>query len=198
MSLCIATRTTLNPSHCRHIRPLSSKVIHRAHVRWQSNAAIKANSGTVAFPDPSQIKTHSSRTLARLPLSSIVRSLVLGTFFTSSLLSRPGIAILNVVARSRSSLLNPDKNPLVKAIVKPLVYDHFCAGITKEEIQRTSSKFKNIGYSGVILCYGKEFDPTKKHEDTATGSVDPDLLHWRQGNLETLDMLKEGDVLGMK
>jgi proline dehydrogenase len=88
----------------------------------------------------------------------------------------------------------------VKAVVKPLIYDHFCAGTTKSEIQRTASKFKSIGYSGVILCYGKEFDPTQTHEDAgvAAGSVDPDLLHWRQGNLETLDMLKEGDVLGMK
>lgn len=198
MTLSLASRTKSYPSIYRQIRLPSSKVVHRTRARWQSNTAIKANNGTVAFTNPSQLKTHTSHTLARLPLSSIVRSLVLGTFFTSSLLSRPGIAVLNIIARSRSILLNPDKNPLVKAIVKPLIYDHFCAGITKDEIQRTASKFKNIGYSGVILCYGKEFDPTKPQEETAVGALDPDLLHWRQGNLETLDMLKEGDVLGMK
>jgi proline dehydrogenase len=70
---------------------------------------------------------------------------------------------------------------MVKAVIKPLIYNHFCAGTTKSEIQRTASKFKNIGYSGVILCYGKEFDPTKAKGDASAvaGLVDLDLLHWK-------------------
>jgi hypothetical protein len=81
--------------------------------------------------------------------------------FNSSLLPKPGIAILNAIAQSCSIFLDSNNNHLVKAVFKPVIYDHFCTGTTKSEIQRTASKSKNIGYSVVVLCYGKEFDPTK-------------------------------------
>ena len=173
--------------------------VSHSRARWQSNSAIQTPS---ALPESTTLKT--SHALARLPLSSIIRSLLLGAFFTSPLLSKPGIAILGVIAQSRSVLLNPDKNFLVKAAIKLLIYNHFCAGTTKAEIQNTASKFKGMGYSGILLCYGKEFDPTKEHK-TPSGEitthridVDTDVQNWERGNLETLDMLQGDDFLQMK
>ncbi|KAF2107016.1 FAD-linked oxidoreductase-like protein [Lophiotrema nucula] len=166
-----------------------------------THASLNKGNETVAFPESVQVKHHQEHSLARLPLSSIVRSLVLGTFFTSPLLYRPGILVLGKVADSNSGLLNPDRNLLIRAIVKPLIYDHFCAGTNKAEIQRNVAKLKQIGFSGVILGYGKEYDPRKqKHGQNTKKMVEAEaeIEHWRKGNVETLQVLGEGDILAMK
>lgn len=62
-----------------------------------------------------------------------------------------------------------------------------------------------MGFSGVILCYGKEIQVSgSNNEIHSTGGaggnsdqkIEIDL--WKKGNLETLDMIAEGDWVGMK
>ena len=66
------------------------------------------------------------------------------------------------------------------------------------------SQIKSLGFSGVILCYGKEIQiqkPSQPRVDDFKDShqpCDPELDIWKQGNLETLDMLGDRDYLGMK
>ncbi|KAM0794846.1 proline oxidase PrnD [Usnea florida] len=142
--------------------------------------------------------------LARLPTASIFRSLLLGAFFSSSILFTPGFALLKKIANSPSRILNPDRNPLLRAIVKPFVYDHFCAGTNRLEIRGRISQIKSLGFSGVILCYGKEIQiqkPNVSQRDDLQYShqaFDQELELWKQGNLETLDMIGDGDYLGIK
>lgn len=147
-------------------------------------------------PEPQQA-------LARLPTSSIVRSLFLGAFFSSPVLFTPGFALLNKISTSTSRILDPDRNPLLRAIVKPLIYDQFCAGINRAEIQARVAQIRALGFSGVVLCYGKEIEIQKSSQPDVCvpdGAVpiDEELEWWRQGNLETLDMLSDGDYLGIK
>ena len=72
------------------------------------------------------------------------------------------------------------------------------------EIQTRMSQIKSLGFSGVILCYGKEIQiqkPSQPHVDDFKSlhqSFDQELEFWKQGNLETLDMLGDGDYLGIK
>ena len=84
------------------------------------------------------------------------------------------------------------------------MYDQFFAGRNKPEIQARVLQIKSLGFSGVILCYGKENQIQKsgqhlmddvEHSDSV---FDEELQFWRQGNLETLDMIGDGDFLGIK
>ena len=120
------------------------------------------------------------------------------------MLFTPGFALLKLISNSPSRMLNPDKNPILRAIVKPLVYDQFCAGTNRSEIQAKISQIKSLGFSGVILCYGKEIQIQKSSQphlddlDSSPQCFDQELEFWRQGNLETLDMIGDGDYLGIK
>lgn len=92
----------------------------------------------------------------------------------------------------------------MRAIVKPLVYDQFCAGTNRSEIQARLSQIRALGFSGVILCYGREIqiqNSSQLHLDDLNDShqtFDQELEVWKQGNLETLDMIGDGDYLGIK
>ena len=101
-------------------------------------------------------------------------------------------------------MLNPDRNALLRAVVKPFVYDRFCAGTNRLEIQAEISQIKALGFSGVILCYGKEVQIQKASASQGVDlryshqAFDQELELWKQGNLETLDMKGDGDYLGIK
>jgi proline dehydrogenase len=144
----------------------------------------------------------AARCLARLPTASVLRSLFLSIFFTSPMLFKPGLAVFKTVANSKSSLLSPERNPLLRACVKPLIYDQFCAGTNVAEIKKTSAGIKKLGFSGVVLCYGKEVQLDANNNpigyDGKGSSMDAELDEWREGNLRTLAMMGEGDWLGMK
>lgn len=122
-------------------------------------------------------------------------------FFTSPILFKPGLAVFQAIAHSKSRWLNPDRNPVLRAGIRPLVYDQFCAGRDAAEINKTSQVIKGLGFSGVVLCYGKE---VQLDGDKAYGymgqnaAMDAEIDIWRDGNLETLDMIGKGDWLGIK
>ena len=172
--------------------------------RNSSSDASLTDKRLALFPKRLQSKAAEPLALARLPTASIFRSLLLGAFFSSSILFTPGFALLKKIANSPSRVLNPDKNPLLRAIVKPFVYDHFCAGTNRVEIQGRISQIKSLGFSGVILCYGKEIQiqrPSLSRVDDRRDphqNFDQELELWKQGNLETLDMIGDGDYLGIK
>ena len=177
---------------------------HPKFARSSSSDASLTDKRLALFPKHLQSRAAEPLALARLPTASIFRSLLLGAFFSSSILFTPGFALLKKIANSPSCVLNPDRNPLLRAIVKPFVYDHFCAGTNRLEIRGRISQIKALGFSGVILCYGKEIQIQKP---TSSPVGDPHFLHqafdqelelWKQGNLETLDMIGDGDYLGIK
>ena len=147
---------------------------------------------------------HSTQSpaLARLPTINIVRSLVLGALFTSPTLLRLGFAVLQRTTTSSSIVWNPDRNPILRMFVKPLVYDQFCAGTKISEIERTREKIRRIGFAGVILCYGKEILVADSDKTTSSGQSDEardrEINNWKEGNLQTLAMIGRGDWLGMK
>ncbi|KAL9014239.1 MAG: hypothetical protein Q9173_001107 [Seirophora scorigena] len=125
-------------------------------VRNSSVEAAPRSKGIAIFPIGSDPKSKERQALARLPTTSVLRSLFLGAYFSSPMLYVPNFALLKKIANSPSPILNPDRNPMPRAIVKPLVYDQFCAGTSRSEILARISQIKCLGYAGVILCYGKE------------------------------------------
>jgi proline dehydrogenase len=145
----------------------------------------------------------STSPLARLPTTSLLRSLFLSIFFTSPILFRPGLFVFRNIANSTSSILNPDKNPFLRLAIRPIVYDQFCAGRNLAEIQQTSAAIKSLGFSGVVLCYAKEHQLNREgrldsYEATSTATMAEEIEDWKTGNLNTLAMTSDGDWLGMK
>ena len=188
------------PAHTIHFRPIVSLVAARS----SSTDPSLPNRRYADLSERSELgTTEPQEALARLPTSSVLRSLFLGAFFSSPVLFTPGFALLNRISTSQSRILDPDKNPLLRAIVKPLIYDQFCAGTNKAEIQAKVAQIRALGFSGVVLCYGKEIEIPKGSQPDACVSdaaapIDEELEWWRRGNLETLDMLSDGDYLGIK
>lgn len=137
-------------------------------------------------------------------MSSLIRNLAFGALCTSPKIFRLGFAALQTMAHSQSAFLNPDRNPLLRAIVKPIIYDQFCAGVTKSEIQSTVSRIKGTGFSGVLLAYGKEIEVNNPRDMSSmtqfekSEAFDKDVDTWLQGNLQTLDMIGDRDFLAVK
>lgn len=110
---------------------------------------------------------------------------------------------MKFLVNSNSTLLNPAKNSLVNYLLRISIYNHFCAGTNETEVRRTVSDMKGLGFTGVILGYGRE---VVVNESNATGDKDESrnaayeaaVEEWKQGNLRTLKMVGSGDYLGIK
>ncbi|KAJ5184218.1 hypothetical protein N7492_001834 [Penicillium capsulatum] len=144
--------------------------------------------------------------MARLPTRLVLRSLTLTSLMSSKTFMKPALALLHRLSTSESTLLNPDRNILLNKLLRWTVYDHFCAGVNRDEVSRTVAAVKEIGYQGVILGYAREIvlDPTEQIAHDAAGSVTYSdkcyelVDEWKKGNLETLSMVGSGDFLGVK
>ncbi|PSR80261.1 hypothetical protein BD289DRAFT_485094, partial [Coniella lustricola] len=174
-----------------------------------ATAATTTYQGSNPLSDAQHKGIPSASVLGRLPTSSVVRSLVLGACMVSPVLFKPSLALLQKVAKAPpTSMLNPDRNPLLRAVIKPLVYDQFCAGTDEREIRQCVASIRSMGFSGVILAYGKEiliYDrsggadaaTTSAVAAPAQGQVDQEIEQWRKGNLETISMMDSQDILAI-
>ncbi|RAH86111.1 FAD-linked oxidoreductase [Aspergillus japonicus CBS 114.51] len=141
----------------------------------------------------------SSTPLAKLPLSTVLRSLVILSVSSSSLLLKPCIFALSTLAHPKSALLDVARNPLLNAVVKHTIYKQFNAGENKVEVQRSIRDIKSLGYRGVLLGYAREVL-------VGEGQVDPfdeqlareEIQTWLDGTLKTVDMAQEGDFVALK
>lgn len=144
--------------------------------------------------------------MARLPTRLVLRSLILTSLMSSKLFLKPALALLNIVAKSKSPILNPDRNLILNKILRLTVYDHFCAGTNRAEVSKTVAEIKNMGYQGVILGYSKEIvlDPNEKLAHDESGSTTysdkcyETVEEWKRDTLDTLSMVESGDILGVK
>ncbi|KAF3764134.1 FAD-linked oxidoreductase [Cryphonectria parasitica EP155] len=146
--------------------------------------------------------------LSILPLQTILRSLAVTTISSSPFLLSPSLAIMNVLAHTNNGLLNPDRNPLLKLLIKSTFYAQFCAGENAAEVRSTVARLKGLGFSGVILGYAKEVVLTdaETRELSNCGAeskeleehVKRELTHWAQGTLETVRLADEGDFVALK
>ncbi|KAH7156621.1 FAD-linked oxidoreductase-like protein [Dactylonectria macrodidyma] len=121
-------------------------------------------------------------------------------------LLRPSLAILGLLTNSNSTLLNADKNPVLNRVLRWVVYNHFCAGTNSREVSKAVDEVRKLGYHGVILGYAKEvvLDPVEaldhaQSQDVTYGPKHYEVVdEWKNGNLETLEMLNDGDFIALK
>ncbi|KAL3417229.1 proline oxidase [Phlyctema vagabunda] len=144
------------------------------------------------------------------PLSIMPNSLLLRSYFVTSVLASPRILriclpVMMRIANSQSRLLNPDRNPVLHFFVRKLMYEHFAAGENGSEVKKTITSMKQMGFRGVILGYAKEVSVT---EDLALQMVsttseksdptDPIIQAYFQGTIKTLSLVGAGDFLAIK
>ena len=137
----------------------------------------------------------SQSPLSLLPLSTLVRSYLVTFLCSSPRLLDPALAILSRLVNSRMAVADPDRNPILKYILKKTFYAHFCAGETSEEAKKTILSLKNMGY-GVILVCAKERDARAKEKVTEDTSNETEV--WKKGNLETVRLAGRGDFVALK
>ncbi|KGO39295.1 Proline oxidase [Penicillium expansum] len=144
--------------------------------------------------------------MARIPTRLLLRSLFLTSLMTSKLFLRPALAVMGVLATSKSPLLNPDRNLPLNKFLRWTVYNHFCAGVNRKEVSKTVADIKKIGYQGVILGYSKEIvldqDERLSTDNSGTSQYSDKcyqmIEEWKEGTLETLRMVGPGDFLAVK
>jgi len=144
--------------------------------------------------------------LSVLPLTTVVRSLVVTSISSSRLLLPPSLWIMSVLAHTKNPLLNPDYNPLLRMFIKKTFYAQFCAGETHQEVSKTISSLKNMGFTGVVLGYAKEVVLDDKEakclvEAKADGDADyarTQVAPWAEGTMETVFLAQPGDFVALK
>lgn len=144
--------------------------------------------------------------LSVLPLSAILRSYVVTTISSSPLLLPPSLAIMSMLANAHSPLLNPDRNPLLRWMIKGTFYAQFCAGENPPEVRQTMERLKKTGFSGIILGYAKEVVMDEEQEKGLTSSAEApseesmraEVGSWATGTLETVRLAEPGDYVALK
>lgn len=114
-----------------------------------------------------------------------------------------------MMAHSKSWLLNPDHNPVLKYMLRKIVYKHFCAGVQQPDVKRCVQGVKNLGFSGVILGYAREVVMDEEAQAAASlgrkynsGEVSPktayEITSWKDGTLNTVDLAGDGGFVAVK
>lgn len=141
--------------------------------------------------------------------------MLIATVSSHRALLTPALSILSFFAKPRPAILDVEKNPVLHAIFKKTLYNHFCAGENVKEVKSTIQQIKDMGFKGVILTYAREVvvDASTEQEvgvgsqeykgkDTKTPAMregsDAGIQGWREGVIETASMLGEGDFLALK
>tara|TARA_R110002003_G_scaffold225_3_gene16559 strand:- start:95 stop:484 length:390 start_codon:yes stop_codon:yes gene_type:complete len=104
--------------------------------------------------------------------------------------------ILRRMLDSKSWLMSIEKNPVLSQILKKTFYAQFCVGEKKEEVVRNTDFARSVlGYDGILFEYALEV--LGGAEPTAAETAQ-EIETWRKGMLQSVEMAKEGDFVGLK
>ena len=188
-----------SPTPLTHLPPSRSRMVSAGPGGDENDSFDIA--GGVVLPAPHQPAPPAP--LSVLPLKVLLRSLLVNTVSCSKPLLLPSMFFLSVLASSQSRLLNPDKNAVLRYVIKRLFYAQFCAGENRAEVGATISELKELGYSGVILNYAREAVAEESHGGVAAKApVEEESLKevtpWAEGTMETITMAQPGDFVALK
>lgn len=184
--------------------PIHSRRFHESHGRLVEVAAYASPTERTSITTPlPHSQQPSSPPLCLLPTHSLIRSYFINLVSSNRFLLNPSMRILSLLAHSDSAFLNPDRNGILRYLLKKTFYAQFCGGESKKEIQATVNGLKKIGFAGVVLAYAKEIVVHGGHDismldklDNAT--VERDVNAWKEGNLKTIEHTSSADFIGLK
>lgn len=166
--------------------------------RNASTTPSRLSAAAVPTPHAQQVESLGSATspLAVLPLSSVLRSFVVMSMSSSPLLLTPATKVLKAIVHSKSGLLNVDRNPILNWVLKQTFYAQFCAGENKKEVSQSIADLHKIGYAGCVLEYA--YEVLQDGADKSTEAIEADIALWKNGLLDTVDMVNDGDFIAFK
>lgn len=199
-----------------NIRPLGVAGSRRptlSYLRFQKSATwtgrTKSTLASATSENPASATSLPPHSL--LPTKMLLRSLLVSTVSSHRWLLTPALKFLSLIVHPTASPLDVDKSPILRQCLKATFYNHFCAGENGPEVRSTIRNIKDMGFKGVILTYAREIvvDGSK---DTSEGTLNapktqspstelssnPDIEAWKQGVLETVEMLGKDDILALK
>ncbi|OBT65033.1 hypothetical protein VE03_05254 [Pseudogymnoascus sp. 23342-1-I1] len=205
MKLKLATSGTKISQNAPYPRGLSSRTLQRQAAASTSFPNVSLSHLETTQPQPS-INKPKPPPLSILPLNLLLRNILISSISSSRLLLPPSLYALSFLANSHSPFLNPDRNPILRAILKRTFYAHFCAGETPAEVSRTITSLKSMGYKGVMLCYAREvvLDAKAAAALEASGGkateavITNEILPWKQGTLNTVSLVAPGGFVAVK
>lgn len=138
--------------------------------------------------------------LSIVPTRDLLRSLLISTVSSNSFLLTTALNTLSFLCKPTGGrLLDVDRNPVLRKILKTTFYDQFCAGENPTETKLCAQRLKDLGFEAIILTYGKE----SLHVDGANTAkqgvgVDPEIDNWKVGIMETINSVGSGDYIAFK
>lgn len=199
--LTVIVQSSVSPVCSRPlISPITYRKIHTEARRNISQTSRTSNTATLAPPISTSTSQYGTknRPLARIPTVNLLRSLLLGYCFSSPRLLKSSIRLMNLVVHSKYAILHPDKNPLVAAILRAFIYDHFCAGTTPAAVRTSIERTKSLGYSGIILGFSREI-MAEDVKGSSAGEVEKKSIQdWKEANLCSLRLIGRGDHTNLK
>lgn len=141
--------------------------------------------------------------MAELTNTVMMRSMMVNYMMGSPFLSAISMGVLKQALHPRLGIFDTEKNPLLRFGLRSMAYDQFCAGSTKAAVAKKIESLRGVGYQGVVLCYGRETvlkgDSNSSQSALEQEAQNLEAAHqWKEGLLNTLDCLSEGDFLAMK
>lgn len=184
---------------------LTNKPVYPLSARFSStrSTAVRQVAIRPQLDDSTDSQAQSLR--QRYPLSilstrDLLRSLFISTISSKSFLLNPALHTLSFLCKPFGGrLLDVDRNPILRKILKTTFYDQFCAGENPIETKQCAQRFKNLGFEAIILTYGKE-SLQEDHANTAKqeSGLDPEIVRWKVGIMETIDSVGSGDYIAFK
>jgi len=209
----LVTRPALSPSYV--LSQQSCLALRNIH----STPRTPAVASQVLPPSHRHSKIGSSRSydktshvppLSGLPLSTLIRSILVQYASSKSMLLRPSLAILSFLADAKSPLLAPDRNPVLRFLLKKQLYNLFCAGENSVEVAETTRGLKSWGVQGILLGWAREveFRGNATNSDAAKADAIQEALskqdggraikEWSDGVMKTIACVGEGDHVAVK
>ena len=180
----------------------AARYVHTSSRRHVSATSVPLHSSephiTAEF-EPSHDKVRAP--LSCLSLSTLLRAYAITSISSIPLLLRPSLATLSFMANAKSSIWDPDTNPVLRWILKKTFYEHFCAGETPAEVKGTIAQLKETGYRGVILGYAREVvmsDEDAKNLEGREDVQEHEVEMWLDGGLKTVRLAGKGDFVALK
>lgn len=190
---------------------IRSRHIHSSSKRPQPPTEASSRAASLHANHPPAVTTETlaeATNMARkaplsiLPLTTVLRTLGTTTISSSPLLLGPSLAIMSRLAHTSNPLLNPDKNPLLRFVMKKTFYAQFCAGENAAEVRQTVDGLKKIGFTGVLLGYAREVVMSESETDGLSASTEAvvanEVKPWAEGTMETVRIAQPGDFVSVK
>lgn len=169
------------------------------HQSARQNVSIPTSSASsthhLLSQQPETQTAQTKAVLGRLPTSAVLRSYLITAMSSQPLLLNACFTLLQRMLNSKSYLMSIERNPVLSNLLKKTFYAQFCVGEHKDEVVKNTDFARTLGYGGILFEYALE---VLGGEAPTAAETKKEIEVWRKGMLQSVEMAKEGDFVGLK